>query len=347
MVVDESSGSGQATKAAAGMLGVHTENHIPGKYHEFCLRSRDLYEELSKELFDLTAIDIGLSPFGMREVATDERHVDALKSKYAAFPHLDWMEGDQLRNEITCLSDQVLGALSMKRDGHVEPYKVCEAFKKAALCYGGSLVEYESVLGIEKVGDYFEIKLKHESIQVKRVVVASGAASGRWFTETGLTNPMVPTKGECFAIKPRKAFFKEALFFNNFYIVPKPDGRYIIGATSSPFNVSTDTTAGGISSLMNLAFHVVPDFKQASLENYWSGVRPGSADGVPIIGEHPDYSGLYFATGHYRNGILLAPSTGQMIKDLMTGQQVDKSIKDMLSPKRFEPKGGAIYEYSS
>ena len=163
----------------------------------------------------------------------------------------------------------------------------------------------------------------------------------------GLQNPIVPTKGECFSILPTTTYFKESLFFNSFYLVPKPDGRYIIGATSQPYDQCTATTAGGLSGLMNQVFSIVPDLKNEPFLDFWSGVRPGTLDGMPIIGEHPNLSGFFFATGHYRNGILLAPVTGQLVKDLIVNQPVDSSLQALLSPTRIQTSGGSKYEYSS
>ncbi|UOQ91871.1 glycine oxidase ThiO [Halobacillus shinanisalinarum] len=345
IVVEKHTSARKSTRAAAGMLGVHTENKTSGIYHQFCMTSRDLYQDLSKELSELTAIDIGLSLVGMIEIAVDHGQKNELLSKKTSFPNLEWLEGQQLRDRIPHLK-YALGALYMKEDGHVEPTNVCEAFKKAALSYGGELVENNTVLGIEKKDGVFTIKSENGLLTAEKVVVASGADSGWWFESTGLKNPMVPTKGECFSIKPRKNYFKEALFLNNFYIVPKPDGRYIVGATSKPNDQSVTTTAGGLSSLMNQVFSIFPDLKEESFQDYWSGIRPGSTDGFPIIGEHPTLSGFFFATGHYRNGILLAPATGKMIKDLIVNRGVHyQSFQDMFSPNRFQIQGGTLYEY--
>ncbi|MFG6115694.1 glycine oxidase ThiO [Halobacillus sp. MO56] len=347
VVIDKQVSGNKATKAAAGMLGVHTEHQASGAYHQFCEESRDLYQGLRKELHELTAIDIGLSPFGMMEVAMDEVHKQELLEKKHAFTSLEWLETEQVRDKVPALPPEVSGALYMTRDGHVEPIATCEALKRAAFVYGGDLLENTSVVGVTKTDDIFTVQLENASVTASQVVAASGADSGRWFKAAGIDDPIVPVKGECFSIKPSRHYFKEALFFKDFYIVPKPDGRYIVGATSRPNELSSDTTAGGLADLMNRVFAVFPNLKEEPMQEFWSGVRPGSVDGLPIIGEHPTLTGFYFATGHYRNGILLAPATGQMMKDLITKQDVHQAFRELLSPERLDRKGASNYEYSS
>ncbi|GGC75884.1 glycine oxidase [Thalassobacillus devorans] len=347
VVLDKQVSGQKATKAAAGMLGVHTEHQASDAYHQFCEKSRDLYQSLWKELHELTAIDIGLSPFGMMEVAMDETHKRELLEKKHAFASLEWLKAKQVREKVPALPPGVSGALFMTKDGHVEPTVTCEALKRAALLYGGDLLENTNVLEVTKTEGIFTVQLENASITASQVVAASGADSGRWFEATGMDNPIKAVKGECFSIKPRKHYFKEALFFKDFYIVPKPDGRYIVGATSKPDDLSSGTTAGGLADLMSRVFAVFPELKEEPMQEFWSGVRPGSADGLPIIGEHPTLTGFYFATGHYRNGILLAPATGQMMKDLIMKQDVHQAFRELFSPERLDRKGASSYEYST
>ncbi|WP_431801180.1 glycine oxidase ThiO [Halobacillus andaensis] len=346
-VVEKQTSGRKSTRAAAGMLGVHTENEGSGTYHQFCETSRFLYDELNEQLRELTSIDIGLSKFGMVELAGSQEEKERLLVKKTAFPNLEWVESPTLREMVPSLSTKALGGLYMKRDGHVEPRNACEAFKRAALRYGGELVEDCTVLEVKKNREIFTVYLDSHLLTADHVVIASGAESGRWFETMGITNPIVPTKGECFSIKLRENPFKEALFFSDFYIVPKPDGRCIVGATSKPGDQTSHTTAGGIAEIMKRLFSFFPEWRSAELHDFWSGVRPGTKDGVPVIGEHPTTSGLYFATGHYRNGILLAPATGHLVANMITKKPIESSVQKLFSPGRLTKKGEEIYEYSN
>ncbi|WP_173916793.1 glycine oxidase ThiO [Halobacillus sp. Marseille-Q1614] len=346
VVIESGRSGGKATRAAAGMLGVHTENEAPHLFHQFCAESRDLYPSLSGELRELTAIDIGLSSFGMYEAAVNEAHREKLQAKKHSFSNLEWLEADKAGEKIPLLYNRTMGVLYMKEDGHVEPARVCEAFKRGALLHGGELLEDTQVVEIEKEGGSFKVQTERQLIYGEKVILASGAESGRWFEKTGQKNPMIPTKGECFSIRSSRSHLKETLFFEDFYLVPKPDGRMIIGATSKPKDSSATVTGGGLSSLMNKVFAILPELKEAPLVDYWSGVRPGTVDGRPIIGEHPHLHGFFFATGHYRNGILLAPATGQLITALILDGG-SRPYQGMLSPKRFIKEGEIPYENSN
>ncbi|WP_082234485.1 glycine oxidase ThiO [Halobacillus massiliensis] len=345
-VIEKGQSGKKATRAAAGMLGVHTENEAPDLFHHFCLMSRNIYTSLSEELLELTGIDIGLSSFGMYQGALTAQQKEKLLVKEASFSNLKWLEGEQLKSRIPWLTESVIGALYMGEDGHVEPSHVCEAFKRGALLHGGELFEDSTVLDIEQSKDSFNIQIENEILKAGKVIIASGSESGRWFEKTGMQNPIVPTKGECFSVDDGRIGLKETLFFENFYAVPKRDGRLIIGATSKSFDSSAAVTAGGISSLMNNVFAVLPELTEAPLLDYWSGIRPGTVDGRPIIGEHPYLSGIYFATGHYRNGILLAPATGQLMRDIIK-EGNNNVYGDLLSPGRLLRKGENMYEPSS
>lgn len=346
-VIDKQGSGRKATKAAAGMLGVHSENFQADVFYKFCERSRQLYQSLSQELFRLTSINIGLSQTGMIEMALEAEEKNKLRVKKTSFPELEWLEGENLSEKVPSLHGSGAVGLHMKEDGHVEPVHVCEAFKRAALQYGGKVIEDQSVWGIEKLAQGYSAQLANDTLSADRIVIAAGAESGPWFEATGIEDPMVPTKGEYFSIKPQKNAGTKTLFFSDFYIVPKPDGRCVIGATTKSYDNSHFPTAGGLSELMNRVFSVFPTLQGEPLQDYGSGVRPGTKDGLPIIGEHPTMAGLYFATGHYRNGILLAPATGELVKDLILDKKPDSSITQLLSPSRLVRKGEHSYEHSN
>lgn len=333
-VMEKGESGHQTTRAAAGMLGVHTENKRSGEFYRFCKESRDLYKSLRQELYELTSIDIQLSSFGMLEVALNENEAQKLWEKQAAFSELEWLERAELKEKILSLPSKAVGALYMREDGHVESTRVCEAFKQAALQLGGGVLENCHVVTIQKAKATFILTTNKGSFTADQVVIATGADSERWFTTFDLPNPMVPIKGECFSIKPKKREIKATLFFDDFYLVPKLDGRYIIGATSVPNDQTSDTSAGGIFELMQRLFSVFPNLQREALLSVWSGIRPGTKDGLPIIGEHPNYSGLVYATGHYRNGVLLAPATGKLVKELMIDKRASTPVLGLISPER-------------
>ncbi|EIM05726.1 glycine oxidase [Planococcus antarcticus DSM 14505] len=154
--------------------------------------------------------------------------------------------------------------------------------------------------------------------------------------ETGLQLKTYPVKGECFSVRTEASLLSSTIFTNDCYLVPKKGGRIIVGATVIPNTFNQQVTVEGVSLLMENAKKLVPPIAQAEWEGAWAGIRPQTADGLPYLGEHPGYRGLFIATGHFRNGILLAPITGEVMADLVEGKsppidissfRVDRSIR--------------------
>ncbi|UOQ42833.1 FAD-binding oxidoreductase [Halobacillus salinarum] len=271
-VVFEKGRSGrEATRAAAGMLGVHTEHGVKDAYYDFCVRSRDLYNSLEKELKDLTAIDIGLSKKGMYHLALNEQEKHAHLCKQSAFPALKWFNEHELRERLPHSSSQLAGALYSEKDGHVEPAHVCEAFKRGALSYGGALFEETDISAIGSQDGKYKLKSTRGECTAEKIIIASGVGSSKWFDETGLVNPIVPTKGECFTVYPKKTLITETIFHKSCYVVPKGDGRLIIGATSLSNNDSSGTTIGGLAELIDRLREILPGIHEENLADYWAG----------------------------------------------------------------------------
>jgi glycine oxidase len=156
----------------------------------------------------------------------------------------------------------------------------------------------------------------------EHVIVASGAWSSQLLKGTSLQMDTYPVKGECFSVVTAVPLLEKTVFSPGCYLVPKAGGRTIVGATEHPGTFDKKVTIAGISSLMEKAKQIVPSIADAELESTWSGIRPQTGDGLPYIGEHPKYGGLFIAAGHYRNGILLSPVTGELTAKWAEGKAV-------------------------
>ena len=147
---------------------------------------------------------------------------------------------------------------------------------------------------------------------------------------------VVPARGQMIAVKGRGCPIKRVVHSRKVYLVPRHDGRVLIGATVEDAGFQKAVTANGISSLLSAALEVVPTLRDFELVEVWSGLRPDTADHLPIMGRAAD--GLVLATGHFRNGILLAPVTAELITDLViTGREPD--ALSAFSGERFEVQG--------
>jgi glycine oxidase len=167
-----------------------------------------------------------------------------------------------------------------------------------------------------------------------RILLAAGAWSG---SIGGLPRPpkVRPIRGQMLALRLNRALSPRVIETDEVYLVPRDDGRVLIGATVEEAGFTTGTTGGGIRTLLNAAAKLAPTLDDAQLVEVWSGFRPGSEDGFPILGPDPVTEGLLLATGHYRNGILLAPATAELIASYATGRNTMRSLfPDAFAPAR-------------
>jgi glycine oxidase len=142
------------------------------------------------------------------------------------------------------------------------------------------------------------------------------------------------------ALRPARPLFQRTLASAHGYMVPRPDGRVIIGSTMEEAGFDAATTPEALAGLRAGAIRLVPALAEAVHAGAWAGLRPATPDGLPVLGEDPDLAGLFYATGHFRNGILLAPITADAIAAAITGA-VDVDLAPF-APARFAPAGPAI-----
>jgi len=170
------------------------------------------------------------------------------------------------------------------------------------------------------------VELYDGAAYAKTVVLAAGAWS---CMVDGVPLPLgsiVPVRGQMVALRPAALQFTEVISSSSGYAVPRVDGRVLIGATVERVGFDQAVTVSGLRALLDRAHALSPALADARVEEHWSGLRPGTADGLPILGRSA-LDGLLFATGHYRSGILLAPVTAELIRDLIAGKQPRFELK--------------------
>ncbi|XQY92828.1 glycine oxidase ThiO [Metabacillus sp. HB246100] len=324
-----------ATRAAAGMLGANSELDDDDAFYQFAKESQRYYHTLNQELFDLSQVSIQLFDRGMYKLAYNEEEAKMLKRALPMNSTLEWHPREQVLKHEPTLSSDLVGALYIPEDGHVSPFDTCLAFSKSARFLGADIVDNVPVHSIEKTDEKdYALQTAKGTYYSKHVVIANGVWSHYFLQNLDLQLGMKPVKGECLSVKSDKIKLEKTIFYDHCYIVPKGNGKLVIGATMVEDDWTTEPTFGGIQSLMNKMAPILPDIKYATLLDTWAGLRPQTIDGKPYIGQHPSGEHLYFATGHYRNGILLAPKTGEMMANLIVGKQVKKEYVEAFSLTR-------------
>lgn len=350
-VIEKGRANEKATSAAAGMLGVQSELKEDGPLFELARRSRNMFPQLQEELLDQTGIDIELIQEGMLTIAKTEEETTTLKSmvefQNCKGEQAQWLTSEGIREMEPNLSDSILGALYAPKDGQVSAYKLGTAFAKAASSLGVELLEYTEVTSlIMKNGRILGVKTTGGDFLANHVVVAGGAWSNNVLQSEELNLPIYPVKGECFSVISEETVVTRTIFSDECYIVPKTKGRYFVGATMIPHTFDESVSVVGISNLLKDSIKIIPKLIECKWEKVWAGIRPQTGDGLPFLGEHPFIQGLYVAGGHYRNGILLSPITGEVVANLIEGQEQKHLLHDAFSldvRKREEYRHEAMY----
>lgn len=312
---------GKTTSAAAGMLGAHSECEDLDVFYPFARDSQLAYFTLREELKEHSGIDLQWKTGGIYKLAFSENEKLQLNSMLA-LPTIEWHEPEEVRTNVEDVSEKIIGAAYIKDDVHVLPKATCQAFGKSAQQLGASIHESTPVHTIEKIDGVFSLKTAAGSVEAKYVVVASGVWSTRYFESFGLGEKVLPVKGECLAVQSGNVSLKRTLFHDSSYILPRNNNTFVIGATMVENDWNEKATMGGIEALIKKAKEILPSIGELQIESFWAGLRPKTFDHKPFIGVHPGDDNILFATGHFRNGILLAPATGQMIRDLILGRKV-------------------------
>jgi len=302
-------GSG-ASRVAAGILAPDSEAE-PGNepFVPLARRSLELYPALVEELGD-----VGFWPCGMVVVAVDADEIDQIRHQFRG---LEWLTPSECRRLEPGLSPAIRGGLSSEREASIDPRRLVEAL-------AARVPVREGVEAVEIAGDSVTT-INGERIRAGRVVVCAGAWSGI----AGV--PVRPVKGQVVRLRgdlPTRRMIRT----EHVYVVPRQNGEVVVGATVEERGFDVTVTAGAVHELLREGYRVLPELAELELVDVSAGLRPGSPDNGPLIGEWED--GVLVATGHFRNGILLAPITAETIAALLAGDAPPPEAA-AFSPERF------------
>jgi glycine oxidase len=341
-VLERSIPGAEASSAAAGILGPTVESFDDAFALQLGRRSRELHAELAEELDEQFGVDVGFRRCGVVKVAFDENELDELgrqaESLRVQGVRCERWSAEELRRQEPACNPEALGAFSMGEDAQVEPKKLLSAVALGAEREGARFRTGATVRAIDVEGGRARgVQLGNETLHADRVVVAAGS----WTTLIpGLpfdSETIHPVRGQMITTQTRPPIFRRIVFGAGGYVVTRPDGRALCGSTMERVGFQRGITFGGMADVIAKAIRIAPSLRDAAVESHWSSFRPGTPDGLPLVGES-SIGGLFIASGHYRNGILLAPLTAELIADAISGSPESREAQ-VLSPKRFEEPG--------
>jgi glycine oxidase len=316
-------GDKAASTAAAGMLGAQIEAHPVEGMQALCVASRALYPEFVAAVSELGGIDVELRPTGALRVAYDAAWMAELEEDVAE-QRRRGLEAEILDAEAVARLEPALaptvGAARYRADGVVEPRDLLAATCAAARAKGAVFEESCEVLGLsfDPSGAIDGVELAEGPRRADVVVLAAGSWSSRIRGLDGVLPPSAvePVRGQMIEIHCEEPPLRGIVSGPDAYLSPRLDGRLLVGSTVEHVGFRHAVTLGALGRLSSEAVRMVPALEAGELRRTWSGLRASTPDGLPIFGRRDK---LVVATGHYRNGIVLAPITAEIVTALVTG----------------------------
>jgi glycine oxidase len=345
---------GGASHVAAGMLAPVSELEF-GEHGrrvlEFGLRSAQMWRSFAQELERASGIEVGLRTSGTLIVARDADEARELEREVELRASLGLqavrLRASKAREREPALAPVVRLALEAPDDHSLDPRCAVQALCRACEREGVRIREHSPVeqLAVEGERVTGAVLAGGEELHARDVVVAAGCWSGMI---EGLPSharvPVRPVKGQIMLLRDPAGpgLLSRPVRYGRGYLVPRPDGRFVLGGTVEERGFDAQPTAGAVHDLLRYAHEVVPGVSELQLIELNVGFRPGTPDNLPIIGSGA-LEGLVWATGHYRNGILLTPLTADLVVGVLTGDPPDELLATC-DPARFTPQAAEASE---
>lgn len=327
----------EASGEAAGMLAPQAEASEAGPFLALGLRSRDLFPALTAALRDETGLDVGYCQEGTLYPCLTEGEEAEARSRLAwqqgqGLP-VEWWEAEDVRKAEPGISPAVRGALFIPGDHQVTSGTFTRALALAAARRGAEIWEGAPVTGFVRdrkriVG----VKNLDRTVSAGRYVLAAGPWSPQVATLLGLPVPVLPVKGQLCMAALLHGGPRHVIYSHLAYLVPRPGGEVVLGTTVEFAGFDKRVTVGGLQGILAGAQALYPTLAGAPILRAWAGLRPSTSDELPLLGPVPEVEELVVATGHHRNGILLAPITAQLLREII----VDGRTSIPLAPFRVD-----------
>jgi glycine oxidase len=318
---------GEASPAAAGMLAPSVER-ASGPAHDFGVAARDRYPSYVDFLADRTGIQVPLNRLGILQVALSAKGIKGLKK--AALATSRWLDAKELA-EVEAALSHGLGAVFNPDDGAVDNVALLDALQRLASTSDRITCVQDLVTAIDAGADSASVTTKSRTTHsAGRVVLAAGAWAGQ-IPGARFARAVAPARGQLmsYSVTP----LRHVAYGPRGYIVPRGD-RTIGGSTMENVGFETATTPDGVGKVRAASEEICPGLKLSGNTTASAGLRPVTPDMLPMIGVDPERSSLIYACGHSRNGVLMAPLTGDIIADLVTGTPLSHDLSQF-RPDRF------------
>ncbi len=319
----------QTSIAAGGMLAPQKEAHAPGPFLDLCLRSRTLWPAFAERVAALSGQPSTYLESGILTSAFTDDELHALDSTFAwqrAWSlRVEMLTGDEARAREPGLSDRVVGAAWFPDEHQVDPVAFVPALAEACHRAGVRRGVGEVSEIVEQSGRAIGVRHSGGFDAADAVVLAAGAWSALIAGAKLGADLIEPVRGQMIELKTAQRPSR-ILCGPHCYLIPRGDGRLIAGTTHERAGFDASTTRAGVEQIATAATALCPGLAGASVTRSWAGLRPFSPGGLPLLGKGP-LENLVLATGHFRNGVLLAPLTARLVSQLLHAQRTSVDLK--------------------
>lgn len=332
LLLDRGSPGQGTSRAAAGMLTPLSEADDQGEFFQFCRASQAIYDRFVEDLQAETGLDVGYSKEGLLFLASTEDAAAELAQRYdwqkkAGF-EVELLTADAVYSMEPLVTAPVQSAVFIPGERSIAPRGLVNALREACVRRG---VEIRIGANVDGVAPN-RVRVGRITLEAQNIIVASGVWSGGL---SGLNPPIpvYPRKGEILSLAMPVGAFRRMIRWESSYFVPRSSGDLVVGATNEDAGFDLSNTPAGLGRLLADAQQISSHVGSYPILETWTGLRPATPDGLPILGPS-EVPSVFYATGHYRNGVLLAPITATVVSDFVDGRKPSLSM-DSYRPSRF------------
>lgn len=348
MLIERGTLGAEASWAAGGILAPQIEVDRADDFFRLACAGRDMYPAFAATLESETGVDVELDQTGTLCVAFTAENEAELRLRYkwqhAAGLGIELLSGEEARRLEPCLSPDARTALRFPNDIQVENRRLIQALIAANEKAGVRLVSECEVQTLHIDGHKVTgVETSQGFVSTPSVVLAAGAWTPAINTDGSPLPqiPIEPIRGQMLCFKSNPPIARHVIYSSRGYLVPRRDGRLLAGSTAESAGFEKVVTQKGIAAIKSMASEIAPVFGELPLLDSWAGLRPRAKDSLPVLGSCDEIEGVCYATGHYRNGILLAPITGQLIADVIVSG-IEPALLTSFSPRRFSRAGSRV-----
>lgn len=322
----------ECSRAAAGILSTLFPWRSPRPLALLSRWSQSSYAMLADDVRRASGIDPEWTPSGLLCFDLSEREA-AQQWAMSTGRAIDFLAAHEVRRQEPALAESAREAIFLPGIAHLHISRFLRALREALLNEGVPIKEETTVTGLlESGGSVKGVRTESGELHADHVVIAAGAWSSGLAKMVNITLPVEPVRGQIIQFRGPPGLLGRVLCDGEHYLLARRSGDIIVGSTREHVGFDKDITAAAREELTQVACKLLPVLKGAAPARQWSGIRPSSPEGIPFIGEHPKLKGLWFNTGHYTNGVTLAPGSARLLADLMAGRA------PILDPVPYRPR---------